>query len=228
MEGLFEDGGSGSPPDIKRFDLYGHDYLQFAEYELEQYNSTSDEQRRTSHLINCLSNLKRALENQLDLFVHAFRLNQLYASMPMNVPNKLKLVERCGILEGRTFVRINRMRNIVEHEYEIPAVEDIEAFYDLVSTAVSLLQQGLLLTFNSNADFQVYEGDDNIGGFCIGYNIEESRAIVNWNTPSGTQKLVFDSSAPDDIVFVLRILFFLRQLNVSASTRYIRSKLGLA
>lgn len=119
------------------------------------------------------------------------------------------------------------MRNIAEHEYEIPVVEDIEAFYDLVLAAVSLLQQGLLFTLNSNAEFQVYEGDDEIGYFLIEYKIDESRATVEWNIHSKKQKLVFDSSDPDDVMFVLRTIYFLRQLVVSASTQYIRSKLGL-
>ncbi len=43
LEGLSEDGWYGTQPNIKCFDLYGHDYLGFAEYELEQYNLTSDE-----------------------------------------------------------------------------------------------------------------------------------------------------------------------------------------
>ncbi len=148
--------------------------------------------------------------------------------MPMNVPNKLKLVEMFGILEGRTFARINRMRNIAEHKYEIPAVEDIEAFYDLVSAAVSLLQQGLLFTLNSCADFDLYEGDDEIGNFSIEYKIEELRATVEWNIHSEKQKLIFDSSDPDNVMFVLRTMYFLRQLNVRPDTRYIRRKLGLA
>jgi len=227
LELLTESGGGGTLPEIKEFSLYSHDYLQFAGFELDHYNASDDEQRRVSHLINCVSNLKRALENQLDLLVHGYKLAQLFPGTKMNFPNKLKFAERCGFLEGRTFSRINKIRNSIEHGYEIPKIEEIDAFYDLVTAAICVLQEGLLLTLSSEAEFFVKSDDDEPGHFRVEFSANDLKAKAKWKLTKSAAEVGFETTDPDEFIYIVRVVHFLRRLHVSFSTLYIRSKLQL-
>lgn len=169
-----------------------------------------------------------ALENQLDLFVHVFNFKKLFPGKRMNVPKKLHIAAKCGILEGRTFERINRLRNLVEHQYKVPSINDIEAFYDLIVSATSLLQQGMLLALVSNTDYGIYQSNETIGNFNISYDFNNARASANWTLKGENKAVSFSQEDADSALYIIRVSYYLRQLNVSSSTKYIRGKLGLA
>lgn len=59
------DGGSGHIPSFPKFDFYALDYLEFAELNLEAFLRETDIRKKDNELISCVSNLKRALDNQI-------------------------------------------------------------------------------------------------------------------------------------------------------------------
>jgi hypothetical protein len=211
LDELTRDGGSGSYPILPEFDLYAQDYLQFAEFELEQYQLSDNKQWRTCHLINCLANLKRALENQLDTFIHAINLRHLLPRPNAGVPAKLELVSACGILSEQTLTRINHIRNAIEYEYKVPKLQDIESFYDLVSGAVNILQQGLLTALESELEFIVGKHNET-GSFTIRYDCSVPQAEAAWVLNGQEQCVSCDGTDRECLLYLIRVIYLLRQL----------------
>lgn len=71
IEDLMSSGGSGSSLSQPNFDITPRDFLDFAEKDLEQPNSIHS-------LVNATSNLKRAIDCQLDSFLILLNLDNFY------------------------------------------------------------------------------------------------------------------------------------------------------
>src|SRR5438105_15457877 len=114
LDSLQGDGGSYSTNNPPDFELSAHDYLEFAEKELEV---------NTYHnLINCVGHLKRALDCQLDTFLHVFNLFDLFRKRNLKFEKKLEFLKAAGVFNSRSLARLNTIRNRMEHDYEIPKV----------------------------------------------------------------------------------------------------------
>ena len=100
-------------------------YLEFANQDLA-------DGRSPRHLINAVSNAKRALHLEVETLCNKFGRNALNKKRFDNFPNLLRFIEKCGIVDGRIFNKINGLRNLVEHQYVIPSDEEAENFIDVV------------------------------------------------------------------------------------------------
>ncbi|HDR7449334.1 hypothetical protein JDS97_26805 [Bacillus cereus group sp. N18] len=135
---MFVDTFSGTSLKFPEFDLYARDYLRFAEHELLQIQNKSTSLDHI-HLINCVSHLKRAIDCQLDTCFYILNLNTVKKNN-LSLKIKLNFFKSAGIFNSFSLARFNTMRNKMEHDYKIPEIEDIEAYYDLVSALVSILE----------------------------------------------------------------------------------------
>lgn len=129
------DGGSGEGDhlNLPQFELYARDYLEFAEQELS--NSS------TCGLLSCVSNIKRAMDCQLDTFFSVFNLYKSFKDKNLKFEKKLEFLREAGLFNSRSLARLNTIRNKMEHEYEVPKVQDIEVYYDLVGAFVAVLER---------------------------------------------------------------------------------------
>jgi uncharacterized protein YutE (UPF0331/DUF86 family) len=101
--------------------LRAEDFLSFAEDDMK-----GDTDR---DIVNALSNLKRAIENRMDSLLFVFRYHKL--ARHLSFPDKMKKLNKLGIVAPRILSKINKIRNLLEHQYQIPQKNDIEEAYDV-------------------------------------------------------------------------------------------------
>lgn len=132
--------------EVPDFDLYSHDYLEFAEQDLNKGTSVS--------LVNCITHLKRSIECQMDTFFYTFNLAKLFSRRNLKFDKKADLFKEAGVLISRSLSRFNTIKNKIEHEYRVPKIDDIEVYFDLVSALVLLVERA---TFQyTGVDFFAY------------------------------------------------------------------------
>lgn len=109
------------------FDISPREFLRFAEHDLNaNYNH---------HLVNSLSNTKRAIDSQLDSLLIGFGLSQRAAKW--NFPTKVDYLNRVGILSPKILNKINKRRNLLEHEYKNPSIDEVEDALDVADLFVN-------------------------------------------------------------------------------------------
>ena len=99
------------------------EYLTFARQDLSDGTSAR-------HLINSVSNSKRALHLRMEILYEAFGGN-VAVGKPKNFPSLIEFLRNCGIASPHILNRINKLRNAVEHDYLIPTLEEVETFLDV-------------------------------------------------------------------------------------------------
>ena len=103
------------------FTLKADDFISFAELDLK---GSSDKD-----IVNALSNIKRAIENRMDCIFFAFNYYEL--SKAWNFPEKVEKLNNLGIISPRILTKINRIRNLLEHQYQIPKRQEVLEAYDV-------------------------------------------------------------------------------------------------
>src|SRR5207253_10026501 len=103
---------------------------------------------KNNHLINCLSHLKRAMDCQVDTFLHCYNLFKLFSNRNLGFGKKLDFLRATGVFNSKTLARLNTIRNRMEHRYELPTVQDIEVYYDLVAAFVAVLDRTIVVIPN--------------------------------------------------------------------------------
>lgn len=98
-------------------------YLKFA---MEDRKSGGD----VRGLVNAIGNIKKALHLRIDMLLHQFGLFKHYGEKKFTA--KLKLIEDLDILPTTMMRKINAQRTFVEHEYTVPAKEEIDEALDVI------------------------------------------------------------------------------------------------
>lgn len=103
------------------FDISPEDFLKFAEHDLlAKYDH---------HFVNSLSNIKRAIDSQLDSLLIGFGLSE--RAKKWNFPTKIDYLNSIGVISPRILNKINKRRNLLEHEYKNPNQEEVEDALDV-------------------------------------------------------------------------------------------------
>ncbi|MCD4843133.1 MAG: hypothetical protein K8R25_01470, partial [Methanosarcinales archaeon] len=103
------------------FDLNAEDFLKFAEEDIEGIEAKDR--------INALGNIKRAIENRVDLLHYAFGFRNVRENG--DFPTKLERLNELNIVAPRILRKINKIRNLLEHQYKLPDKEEIEDAVDI-------------------------------------------------------------------------------------------------
>lgn len=117
------------------FEITPDQFLRFAEHDL----SSGYEH----HLVNALSNIKRAIDCQLDSLLFGFGLFQKSKEERWNFPKKVDILNQVGIISPRILEKINRKRNLLEHEYRTPEKEQVEDALDVSTLFISYTEKFL-------------------------------------------------------------------------------------
>jgi hypothetical protein len=212
--------------------MYARDYLDFAEKELGQYQQTTpDKQTNDAHLINCVSYLKRAMDCQLDTFMYAFNLYRSGQKGGLSLPRKLEFLKDVGVFSSRSLMRLNAARNKMEHEYEIPKIQDIEAYFDIVTAFVAILESILDLGYKTEITRFVQDESaeddslDSVGFIRIKYLHDGPEIKAEWGTKDERESLQVSSDDQEDFAFLFRVWVILCHLDGFASRRYVASRL---
>lgn len=167
------DGSSGGSLSFPTFDLFARDYLLFAEHELIQLKKNLTDIEHIN-LINCVSHLRRAIDCQLDTCFEILKI-KVFKEKNLSLNAKLKFFEDAGVFNSFSLSRFNTVRNKMEHSYQIPKIEDIEAYFDLVSAFISILESMLSIICNfSEVTLKMYDDElQTYDYFSIGYSFDE-------------------------------------------------------
>lgn len=82
------------------------------------------------HLVNALSNAKKALHLRLEDVCLGFGCGSLKSVN--SFPKLIAYARNCGVVAPRVLERLNSRRNMVEHEFDVPEKEAVENFVDVV------------------------------------------------------------------------------------------------
>lgn len=135
MEGKYRVNGLGfSPSDDNIFEINPVDFLNFAEQDLKD---GKDER----NLVNSLSNVKRALDCQIELLIYDCGYSKRAKKERWNFPEKLKFLKTQNIVAPRILKKINTLRNLLEHEFKKPGLDKVEDALDVVTLFIHYVQR---------------------------------------------------------------------------------------
>ncbi len=64
---------------------------------------------------------------------------------------KLDFIAKAGLISPRSLAKLNRIRNKMEHEYSVPELSELEAYFDLASGFVHSIE-GYIFMLASHAE----------------------------------------------------------------------------
>jgi hypothetical protein len=105
------------------FEIAPRKFLAFAESDYKG--------KYSRQLVNALSNMKRALECQLDTMLYALGLSHRSEKEQWSFRKKAEMLSYLGILAPDVLKRINKRRNLLEHEYRAPEQAEVEDGLDI-------------------------------------------------------------------------------------------------
>lgn len=176
---VYPQGGSGAFLEFPSFDLLPQDYLKFAESHL---GKDSPEEK-----INCVSNLKRAMECEMDTFFHILGIGPLVKRKNLSFDQKLSFVAEIEIYKSRSLEILNRIRNKIEHDYAIPELPEIELYFELVYAFISVLDSAMFM-YAHNADLEYSRETRTIlVDLKVGYSHEKQQVSFYFSKPQGAE-----------------------------------------
>ena len=132
------------------FDLRPKDFLNFAESDLNNICSHGS--------INALTNIKRAIDCQLDSLLYAFGLLEISKENRWSFPYKSELLTKIGVVSPRILKKINQKRNLLEHDYAKPDAEQVEDALDIANLFLLYTNKYLL---NALTECELFDQDRN-------------------------------------------------------------------
>lgn len=101
-------------------------------------------------LINCITNAKRAITCQMDQLILSFGFNPY----SWNIPKKLECLQQLGLLTPAILRKVSSTRNLLEHQYEKPTMEEVENGLD-IATLFVMSNVALFSPFGDELEFGV-------------------------------------------------------------------------
>lgn len=118
------------------FDIKPNDFLKYAELDLKgNYDH---------HLINSLTNIKRAIDCQIDSIFIGLGINtQKTETDNWSFPEKIDLLNYLGIVSPEILQNINKRRNDLEHRYSKPEVNEVKDALDIARLFIKYTEKYL-------------------------------------------------------------------------------------
>ncbi len=116
----------------------------------------------------------------------------------------------------------------MEHEYTVPEVKDIEAYFDVVVGFVAILQAFIASKLTGTLEFRVAKDGERIGYLELVYDDSEPRINASWTVKDEAERL--SVGAEEDIVafaYFLKVFWLLYQQDSFASSRFIADQLRI-
>jgi len=146
-------------PDV----LSPKEFLAQAEYDFEIGGHTA--------LVNSITNTKRAIQCQIGEWVLIFGID------PIQKKKKIEVLNQFGFAP-RILKKVSDSRNLLEHQYKKPTLQEVEDALDLASIFISMFKRAVLLIIILVANKNDYSAE--IEGFRSGLifdYVQEKRAF---------------------------------------------------
>lgn len=207
------DAAFGSNIIIPVYEISPEDFLNFAEKEI------ADETKEG--IINAVSNLKRALDCEMDIFFESINIKRVFDNKNLKFEKKTQFLANIGLFPIQTINKLNLVRNKLEHDYKIPAISDLRSYYELVLSVVKIINLYLELFFLHGEIALVFNIQKNKYYFTIGYDVKQRAfafEITDWTDGKAGKKKrlkvsLKDKRGADDFIkafniFLLSIQYF--------------------
>ena len=169
------DGSNGSEISIPIYDISSEEFLYFAE------NAIASETKEG--IVNAVSNLKRALDCEMDMFFESINLKRIFDKRNLKFEKKTQFLANIGLFPIQTINKLNFMRNKLEHEYKTPEIYDLHTYYELVWSVVKILDLYLeLLYTNGEINLELHI-ENNVYYLTMKHDIKECAfefEIIDW------------------------------------------------
>lgn len=197
---LERSGGSGKQQIYPKFEISAREFLEYAESELKG--------KTLKNKINCVSNLKRAVDCAFDAFLYVYGLYDIVSDKNLKFEAKLNFLKAIGIISPISFVRLNTIRNKLEHKYKKPEIQELEVYFDLVSAFISILEAKM---FNSldRIEFIFKDNTSLKDYFVIEYFSEGPIIKVSWSLKGEKFKIKVETSNYKEFTYFFRVFFLL-------------------
>lgn len=207
------DASCGSDMNIPIYEISAEEFLGFAESAIAAGTKEG--------LINAVSNLKRALDCEMDLFFESINLKKIFSKNNLKFEKKTQFLADIGLFPIQSINKLNLMRNKMEHEYRQPEISDLYAYYELVWSVIKIINLQLeLLYINGTINFVIQKGNNEYY-FTMEYHVESCRfqfEIKDWTDKKKKEQkqIEIPLKSKDDIddfikafhVFLLSIQYF--------------------
>lgn|GEM_PF-1382585 len=218
--------GGGEMVNLPDYEIHPREFLEYAEAELSDLKSNKS-------IVNCISNLKRAVDSQIDIFFYALNILSIYKKRKLGIDKKLGFIEKCGIFSKYSLSRINTIRNKLEHQYKVPKIEDIYVYFDLVSAFITVLEVRLDVAGNNcEIEFDINEisNDDEqsvitIGELTTKYDPKKCTHIIHWKKKKQSQTYSADSSNLDELASFINFHVLLLNISNTMHGQYANSQI---
>lgn len=215
------EGGSGRHLDLPSYDLLPQDYLSFAEKHLGLDSPESK--------IDCVSNLKRAMECEMDTFLHVLGLSGLVKKQNLSFDQKMDFIKEVEIYKSRSLELLNTTRNRIEHEYAVPELPEIELYFELVYAFVSVIE-GAIFMHAGNSELEFSSGNDGLLTFAIEYSRETTEVEFHFrkDPANGSEQLDYSIGTGniEDFARALAAHFWLVRGTSIVDTKYVCARLN--
>jgi uncharacterized protein YutE (UPF0331/DUF86 family) len=209
--------GGGGSPNLPDYEIHPREFLEYAESELCDLSNNKS-------IVNCVSNLKRAIDCQIDIFLHAINVQKLFKKRNLGIDRKLGFIEKCGIFSKYSLSRINTIRNKLEHHYQAPKIDDIYVYYDLVSAFISVLEANLCIAgVNSQIEFCITAGPRD--GLTTCYDAENAQHKISWNINNEEFEFIATTENLEELAAFIRIHALLLNIDQTFHCKYAISQL---
>ncbi|WP_395549410.1 MULTISPECIES: hypothetical protein [unclassified Lacrimispora] len=158
---------------IPTYEITPTEFLDIAETGLNS-NTLSDK-------VNTVSNLKRAIDCQIDIFLESINLKKIFHKNNLKFEQKTKFLSDIGILSPKSINKLNSIRNKLEHEYKVPTIGDLQVYYELVWYVTEIIDARLLsILTNGEIRYTLYH-DNKEYYISIVFDIENCKFAFEMN-----------------------------------------------
>lgn len=169
------DCSSGSDISIPIYDISSEEFLDFAE------NAIAFETKEGN--INAISNLKRALDCEMDMFFESINIKRIFDKKNLKFEKKSQFLADIGLFPIQTINKLNFMRNKLEHEYRTPEIYDLYTYYELVWSVVRILDLYLELLYTNGEINAKLHIENNVYYLTMKHDVKECAfvfEIIDW------------------------------------------------
>jgi len=152
------------------FEITPKKFLEFAESDLQDESEKS--------LINALSNIKRAIDCQIESLLYIFCHWRISHEEKWGFQAKIKFIKNLEILTPRILQKIIKNRNLLEHEFKKPTRDQTEDFLDIAVLFIHYSEK----FFSLNTDLGIAPTDlDEEESERINLNLDPSKGFIEAN-----------------------------------------------
>ena len=114
--------------ELLKYEVAPYENLKFARMELSEIKNEHND--ITHHCINCVNQLKRAVDGMMNIFLDRLGLMKIIGGANLHFEQKMNFLVEIGAVRSHTATALNRLRNNVEHDFSRPDPTLIDNYYE--------------------------------------------------------------------------------------------------